>query len=76
MGLQVRGYPTIKFFPAGAKDFNSAEDYDGGRTSESIVSWAEEKLSDMAEPPEVLQVRSHRNIRKNSPICFSFPLAN
>ncbi|XP_065844021.1 protein disulfide-isomerase A6-like [Oscarella lobularis] len=52
----VRGYPTIKFFPAGAKDFNSAEDYDGGRTSESIVSWAEEKLSDMAEPPEVLQL--------------------
>ena len=34
----VRGYPTIKYFPAGNK--GSAEEYDGGRTSDDIVKWA------------------------------------
>jgi protein disulfide-isomerase A6 len=33
----VRGYPTIKFFPAGKK--SSAEEYDGGRTASAIVEW-------------------------------------
>ena len=28
----VQGFPTIKFFPSGAKD-GQAEDYGGGRTS-------------------------------------------
>ena len=27
--IQVRGYPTIKYFDAGRKDWDSAEDYDG-----------------------------------------------
>lgn len=27
----VKGFPTIKFFPAGPKTSSSAEDYDGGR---------------------------------------------
>ena len=34
----VRGYPTIKFFPAGIK--GEAQEYDGGRTSDDIVKWA------------------------------------
>jgi protein disulfide-isomerase A6 len=54
----VRGYPTIKFFPAGKKDMNSAEEYDGGRTSGDIVKWAEDKLTESAEPPEVLELTS------------------
>lgn len=36
----VRGYPTIKWFPAGSKE---GEDYDGGRTAEELVSWINEK---------------------------------
>lgn len=35
---------------------NSADDYDGGRTAGDIVKWAEGKLSESAEPPEVVQV--------------------
>lgn len=57
---QIQGFPTIKFFPAGAKDSGDLKDYmseyDGGRTSGDIVRWAQEKLADTAEPPEVKQV--------------------
>lgn len=52
----VQGYPTIKFFPAGRKDASSAEDYTGGRTSGDIVAWAEQKLLENVEPPEVKQL--------------------
>ena len=49
-----RGYPTIKYFPAGAK--LDAEEYDGGRTASDIVAWAESKLEEFAEPPEIREV--------------------
>lgn len=42
----VQGYPTIKFFPAGVKSRNDAANYEGGRTSGDIVTWALEKYSD------------------------------
>jgi len=50
----VRGYPTIKYFPAGAK--LDAEEYDGGRTAGDIVQWAENKLEQFAEPPEIREL--------------------
>ncbi|XP_063691371.1 protein disulfide-isomerase A6 homolog [Bolinopsis microptera] len=50
----VKGYPTIKYFPAGAK--LDAEEYDGGRTAGDIVSWAEAKLEVFAEPPEIREL--------------------
>ena len=53
----VQGYPTIKYFPPGKKSRSSAEDYDGGRTSSSIVTFALEKLSENVDPPEIKQVR-------------------
>ena len=51
----MRGYPTIKFFPAGDKS-GDAEEYDGGRTSSSIVSWALDKFASDLPPPEVFEV--------------------
>lgn len=50
----VRGYPTIKYFPAGAK--LDAEDYSGGRTADDIVAFAEAKLEQFAEPPEIKEL--------------------
>lgn len=50
----IRGYPTIKYFPAGPK--NSPEEYDGGRTSDDIVSWATEKHGESIPPPELIQI--------------------
>jgi protein disulfide-isomerase A6 len=38
--FQIRGYPTIKFFPKGS---TTPEEYDGGRTSEDIISWLSTK---------------------------------
>lgn len=52
----IQGFPTIKFFPGGRKDWDSAQDYDGGRTSGDIVQWATNKWSVNLPPPEVYQV--------------------
>lgn len=52
----IQGFPTIKFFPAGRKDWDSAQDYDGGRTGSDIVQWATNKWSENLPPPEVYQV--------------------
>ncbi|KFB40746.1 hypothetical protein ZHAS_00008173 [Anopheles sinensis] len=68
----VQGYPTIKYFPGGPKDRNSAEDYDGGRTSSDIVNWALEKYSDNIPAPEVVQLTSEQVARatcENKPLC-------
>uniref|UniRef100_A0A7G3AUH1 Protein disulfide-isomerase A6 homolog n=1 Tax=Lutzomyia longipalpis TaxID=7200 RepID=A0A7G3AUH1_LUTLO len=54
----VQGYPTIKFFPGGKKDRDSARDYDGGRTSSDIVSWALDKYAENVPAPEVYELLS------------------
>ena len=36
----VQGYPTIKFFPKGSLE---PEEYTGGRTADTIVSWVNDK---------------------------------
>eukprot|EP00112_Aurelia_sp_Birch-Aquarium-sp1_P001478 Seg1159.16 transcript_id=Seg1159.16/GoldUCD/mRNA.D3Y31 product="Protein disulfide-isomerase A6" protein_id=Seg1159.16/GoldUCD/D3Y31 len=53
---QVRGYPTIKVFPAGAKDPNAVEDYDGGRTAADIIAWANDKAAESIPPPEIIEL--------------------
>ncbi len=52
----VQGFPTIKYFPSGKKRFDGAEDYDGGRTSSDIVSWAMSRWTENLPPPEIYQV--------------------
>jgi protein disulfide-isomerase A6 len=51
----VQGYPTIKYFAPGSSE---PEDYDGGRTAEAIVRWAEEKFAENISPPEVVEAVS------------------
>ncbi|GAB6018890.1 Protein O-glucosyltransferase 2 [Chamberlinius hualienensis] len=53
----IKGYPTIKYFPAGKKD-GTEVDYDGGRTASDIVQWATEKVTENVPPPEVHQIIS------------------
>lgn len=53
----VQGYPTIKYFPPGKKTRSSAENYEGGRTSSDIVTFALDKLAENIEPPEIKQVQ-------------------
>ena len=54
--MQIRGYPTIKFFPSGPKDFDSAKEYDGGRTSGDIVQWALNHWTEHQPAPEIHEV--------------------
>jgi protein disulfide-isomerase A6 len=57
---EVRGYPTIKYFGAGAKD--AASEYDGGRTSSDIVTWALAKVAENAPAPEIKELLEQANL--------------
>lgn len=67
----IQGYPSIKFFPGGTKDRESAQDYDGGRTASDIVNWALEKYSENIPAPEVVQLTSEEVSKKT---CLDKPL--
>jgi protein disulfide-isomerase A1 len=42
-GVSIKGFPTLKFFPAGKK--SSPIDFDGDRTEEGIIKFLKEKSS-------------------------------
>ncbi|XP_067623358.1 protein disulfide-isomerase A6 homolog [Eurosta solidaginis] len=68
----VRGYPTIKFFPAGKKSSSDAQDYSGGRTASDIVSFALEKHIDNAPAPELYEIFDETSFDKaceGKPLC-------
>lgn len=68
----IQGYPTIKFFPPGKKDSDSVQEYDGGRTSNDIVTWAHDKLTENIAAPEILQLTSSKVFEdacENKPLC-------
>lgn len=60
--FNVQGYPTIKFFAAGDKDFNSAEDYDGGRTTSDIVAFVDGKFVANVDPPEIMELTDNTTL--------------
>lgn len=75
----VKGYPTIKFFPGGSKDKSSAQEYDGGRTASDIVAWANEKYVVNIPAPDVIELTSEDAARKtceNQPLCVIAILPN
>ncbi|CAN7998936.1 unnamed protein product, partial [Ixodes hexagonus] len=68
----VKGFPTIKFFPGGKKDASSAEEYNGGRTADDIVQWGLEKAAESAPPPELHQVTESKVLQdacENNQLC-------
>uniref|UniRef100_A0A182N5Z6 Protein disulfide-isomerase A6 homolog n=1 Tax=Anopheles dirus TaxID=7168 RepID=A0A182N5Z6_9DIPT len=68
----VQGFPTIKYFPAGTKNRNGAEDYNGGRTSSDIVNWALDKYTEDIPSPELVQLTSEEVARatcEKNPLC-------
>lgn len=67
----IKGFPTIKFFPQGAKDGN-AEEYDGGRTAQDIINWALDKVAEFTPAPEVIQLTSAAALKEaceDHPLC-------
>ncbi|XP_058801086.1 protein disulfide-isomerase A6 homolog [Phymastichus coffea] len=70
---EIRGYPSIKFFAPGKKDSDSVSDYDGGRTSNDIVTWALEKLTESVPAPEIVQIVDEKSLKKaceDKPLCI------
>ena len=61
----VRGYPTIKVFPAGPKggDF-AAQDYQGGRDSSSITAYALQQLEAGGSGAPVTQLTDQASFEK------------
>jgi protein disulfide-isomerase A1 len=48
--FKVSGFPTLKFKPAGSRDF---VDYEGDRSFESLVSFVEEHAKNSLEIPVI-----------------------
>eukprot|EP00604_Paraphysomonas_vestita_P003913 CAMPEP_0174819044 /NCGR_PEP_ID=MMETSP1107-20130205/2053_1 /TAXON_ID=36770 /ORGANISM="Paraphysomonas vestita, Strain GFlagA" /LENGTH=304 /DNA_ID=CAMNT_0016031833 /DNA_START=295 /DNA_END=1206 /DNA_ORIENTATION=+ len=67
----VKGYPTIKVFPAGKK--GKAQDYQGPRESNGIVNYALNLLEQSGIPPNTPQITSQKlfdeNCANNGKIC-------
>lgn len=69
----VRGYPTIKYFPAGKKTARDSEEYNGGRVASDIVSWALDKHSSNVAPPELVEVVDEKSFDEGcegKPLCI------
>jgi protein disulfide-isomerase A6 len=65
----VQGYPTIKYFAPGSAE---AEEYDGGRTADAIVKWAEEKFAENIPAPEAVEAVSEAVVAaacEEHPLC-------
>ncbi|ETN79262.1 protein disulfide-isomerase domain protein [Necator americanus] len=71
----VRGFPTIKYFAPGS-DASDAVDYDGGRTTSDIVSWASAKALENLPAPEVVEATNQQIVEdqcKEKQLCiFAF----
>lgn len=57
--FRVTGFPTLKFKPAGSRDFL---DYDGDRSLESLVEFVEEHAKNSLEMPPAPPVDSKAQI--------------
>lgn len=60
----IRGYPTIKFFAPGSKSSRDAQEYNGGRTADDIISWALAKHTENVPPPEIKQITSEETFKE------------
>lgn len=47
IGFQIKGFPTLKFKPAGSRQFL---EYSGDRSLESLIEFVEEKAKNSLEP--------------------------
>lgn len=56
----IKGYPTIKYFGPGVK--SGPQEYDGGRTSSDIVTWANNKFAENAPAPELVELTTQADL--------------
>ena len=55
-GLDIRGYPTLKFYPAGQK--SNPVDYDGERGAQDFNNWLKEKSANYKKYLESQETKS------------------
>lgn len=56
----IKGFPTLKYFPAGQKTENDAKEYDNDRSANGILQWAKGLAAQNKPPPEVIQLTSEK----------------
>lgn len=61
----IRGFPTLKYFPAGPKTENDAKEYNDDRSSKGILAWAKSQAAEIRPPPEVIQMTSEKLLKTN-----------
>lgn len=71
---EIKGFPTIKMFPSGAKSASTVMEYDGPRDASGIVNWATEKLAENLPPPKVSELLGAEQLSEtcssNKPVCI------
>lgn len=55
--FRISGFPTLKFKPAGSRDFL---DYDGDRSLESLIAFVEENAKNSLEKPKDTPVQEQQ----------------
>ncbi|CAD7971739.1 unnamed protein product [Amoebophrya sp. A25] len=66
----VQGFPTIKLFPAGAKSDSNVVDYNGGRDTGSIVTFAEKYFAMTVEAEQLLSQEMFDEKCSGSSLCL------
>lgn len=56
----IRGFPTLKYFPAGPKTSSDAKEFNNDRTASGILQWAKSQAAEVRPPPEVIQMTSEK----------------
>lgn len=54
----IRGFPTIKYFPPGSTSASDAVDYEGGRQASDLIAYANSRVAENLPPPELKQLVS------------------
>lgn len=68
----IRGFPTLKYFPAGPKTSSDAKDYDSDRSATGILQWAKSMAAEVRPPPELVQMTSEKVLKdscENAQLC-------
>lgn len=67
----MRGFPTIKYFAPNSTAGDAVE-YTGGRSTEDIVQWAEDKAIESQPPPTLNEIISQEVLHdacEDHPLC-------
>lgn len=61
----IKGFPTLKYFPAGQKTENDAKEYDNDRSARGMVEWAKARAAEIRPPPELVQMTNEKILKES-----------